>query len=206
MLLPFLTGLFSTIIIASNFMAIKLIDVAWFTLPAAVICYPFGFVCGDIITELFGFKTTRKVVLSTFAFNAIVVGFLSLAAILPPSRNFSDNEAFKDIFLSAPTILAASFAAFAVSGILNAFVFDALKNTGKYPILARSSVSTLLGVAVDSVIFIGVAFARILPLRILLMTMLGQIIAKIVVGICVGTPLTWCVLKALGERKPVSNA
>ena len=197
MLLPLLTGIFSAIIIASNFMAMKLIDVAGFTIPAAVLCYPFGFVCNDIITELFGFKTTRKVIFLTFAFNAIVIGFLALAATLPPSQNFANDAAFNLVFLSAPLILVASFTAFIASGILNSFIFDALKKTGRFPLMARSSVSTVFGIILDSVIFIGIAFAGKLPPDILLMTMLGQIIAKFVVGVGIGTPLTWCILKRL---------
>ena len=201
MTLPFLAGLFSAIIIASNFMAFKLIDVAWFTLPAAVLCYPFAFVCNDIITELFGFKATRKVIYSTFVFNAIVIGLLALAAVLPASTYFADDDAFRTVFLGAgPRILLASFTAFIVSGILNSFIFDALKKTGKFPLMARSSVSTVFGIILDSVVFIGIAFAGKLPPQVLWMTMLGQVIAKFVVGVGIGTPLTWCILRWRHKR------
>ena len=199
LLLPFLAGLFSAIIVASNFMAIKLVDVGCFTVPAAMLCYPFAFVCGDITTELFGFRTTRKVILFTFMFNAVIMGFLALAALLPPSRNFLHDDAFATIFLFAPRILVASFTAFIISGILNSFAFDALKRTGKFPLMARSSVSTAVGIIVDSIVFIGLAFGGTLPFHILWMTMLGQMIAKVVVGIFIGTPLTGCVLKCLFE-------
>ena len=195
--LSFLTGLFSAIIIASNFMAIKLIDIGCFTLPSAVFCYPFGFVCGDIITELFGFKTARKVVLLVFVFNAIIVCFLTLSVFIPPSLNYTGNEAYKTVFLSAPHILAASFTAFIISGILNSFIFDKLKKTGKIPLMARSSISTAMGAVLDSFVFIGIAFTGKLPLPVLFMTILGQIIAKNVVGVIIGTPLTWCILRWL---------
>jgi len=195
-LLPFLTGLLSAIIVASNFMAMKLVDVWMFTVPAAVLCYPFSFVCGDVITELFGFKTARKVVLSTFMFNAVIMGFLALATLLPPSRYFDGNETFATIFLFAPRILGASFVAFIVSGLLNSFVFDKLKRGGKVPLIARSSVSSVLGIILDSVIFIGIAFAG-KPPCVLGMTILGQIIAKLIIGVGIGAPLTWWIIKML---------
>lgn len=201
-LLPFLTGMFTTIILSSNFMAMKLIDVGSFTVPAAVVCYPLSFVCGDIITELFGFKTTRKAVFSIFIFNAIIVCFLSVASIMPPSAHYNDNEAFRTVFLSTPwRILGGSFVAFIICGILNSFVFDALKKTGKFPLMARSSISTAISIIFDSIIFIGIAFGGTLPLQVLWITMVGQILAKFFVGILIGVPLTWCILRSFIRLK-----
>ena len=196
MRLPILSVLFCSIIITANLMAAKMIDVFCFTLPAAVICYPFCFVLGDLLTEFHGFRTTRKIVLLTFLTNAMAIGFLTLATLMKPSRFYQHNEAFVIIHQTGLRILGASFAAFVLSGLLNSFIFDLIKRRA-HPLLVRSSVSTLIGVIIDSAVFITLAFCGVLPTNVLLLTILGQILAKILVGIVIGTPLTWCVVRIM---------
>ena len=199
MRLVLLSGLFAAVVIAANFMAVKAVDVLCFTLPAAVLCYPFSFVLGDLVTEFYGFRTTRKIVLLTFLLNALAIGFLALAAVLPPSRRFANDAAFRGVFLAAPRILAASFTAFVLSGLLNSWLFDLVKRRG-FPLLARSAASTFCGVVVDSALFIPLAFYGVFPARVLLLSIAGHILAKVVLGIGAGSPLTWCVVKWAAKK------
>jgi len=203
MRLTILSCLFATIILAANFMAFKIVDIFWFTLPAAVICYPFSFVLNDLITEFYGFATTRKIVFLTFFLNALVIGLLALTAILPPSQFFEHDAAFRVIFLGVPRILIASFTAFVLSSLLNSFLFDLIKRTTSHPLLLRSAVTTFCGVLLDSVLFITLAFYGVLPLHILLLTILGHILAKIFFGILIGSPVTWCVVKVMSRERKV---
>ena len=198
MFLSILSVLFCFIVLTANIMAVKMIDVSCFTLPAAVFCYPFCFVLGDLLTEFHGFKTARKIVLLTFLVNALSVGLLSLAAVLPPSQYYQHNDAFRVVFLNTPRIVGASFAAFVLSGIFNSYLFAFIKRHG-HPLLVRSSVSTFFGVILDSTVFITLAFVGKLPTNILLLTILGQILAKIFVGICIGTPLTWLIVRIINR-------
>lgn len=196
--LIFLSGLFTSLLIASNFMAVKLIEVFSITLPAAVICYPFCFTVGDIINETYGVKTTRSILISTFLLNAVALAFLAAAAILPASPFFTHNEGFNAIFMSAPRILLASFLAFLVSGFLNAYVFDKIKQKGRH-LAVRSAVSTFLGVVVDSFLFITLAFSFTngMGLTDIMLMVLWQTLAKLVLGVGLGTPLTLLVSKTL---------
>jgi uncharacterized integral membrane protein (TIGR00697 family) len=194
-------GLFSAVLIGSNFMAVKLISIGVFTIPAAIICYPFVFVIGDVLNEFWGFKTTRYVVILTFIFNAVVLGFLSLVAILPPSDSFLPrDEGFRDIFLSAPRLLVASFAAFVVSGILNGYVFAKIKTATSLPLPVRSAVSSALGVIVDSLIFIFVAFAWDMPWGVLGLAIAGQIIFKLIIAVALGTPMSYLTIRIMRKK------
>ncbi|MCL2062609.1 MAG: queuosine precursor transporter [Firmicutes bacterium] len=192
--LLFLSGLFITLLIASNLMAVKFIAIGTVVLPAAVICYPLCFVASDLINEFYGFKTTKKVILFAFIFNALVVGLTALAVVLPPAPGYEHNEAFKTIFLSTPLILGASFLAFAVGGILNSYVFNKIRKKNK-PLALRSVVSTFLGIIVDSFIFITLVCMFDTPFGELMLLVLWQVLAKIIVGIGLGTPLTLLTVK-----------
>jgi uncharacterized integral membrane protein (TIGR00697 family) len=198
--LVFLSGLFFTLLIASNLMAIKLINIWGIILPAAVICYPFCFVVNDLINEFYGYKTVKKVVVFAFFFNAIVIGLLTIAAIIPPSQVYQDNEAFRAVFLSAPRILGASFTAFIISGILNSYFFDKIRQKSSFLPL-RSAVSTFLGVIIDSFLFITLAYAFNLPFSNLMLMVLWQTLAKLLIGIALGTPMTSLIVALLNTRK-----
>ena len=196
MRLPVLTSLLCVLLVTANFMAVKTVDVFCFTLPAAVLCYPFSYVLGDLLTEFHGFQTARKIIFLAFLLNAMVVGFLMLAAVLPPSQYFQLDGAFRGVFLTAPRILMASFTAFVLSGICNSWLFDFFKRRS-VPLLRRSSASSFFAIILDSAVFITLAFCNVLPLRALLAAILGQILAKICVGIFIGAPATWCVVRMM---------
>jgi len=198
--LPILSSLLCALLITANFMAVKTVDVFCFTLPAAVLCYPFSYVIGDLLTEFHGFQTARKIIFLAFLLNAVAVGFLMLAAALPPSQYFQIDDAFRGVFLAAPRILAASFTAFVLSGICNSWLFDYFKRRA-VPLLRRSSASSFCAIALDSAVFITLAFGNILPLRALWVAILGQILAKICVGIFIGAPATWCAVKWMGQNR-----
>ena len=197
MQLTILSSLFAAVIIAANLMAVKLVDLAVFTLPAAVFCYPFSFVLNDLITEFHGFRTTRKIVFLTFLLNALVIGFLTLAVLLPPSQFYPHNDAFRVIHLGLPRILAASFAAFITSSLLNSFLFDLLKRTTRLHLILRSASTTFCGVILDSALFITLAFYGDKPTSILPMMIFGHILAKIFFGILIGSPATWLIVRIM---------
>ena len=197
MRLTILSGLFFAIVLAANFMAVKLVDIFCFTLPAAVFCIPFSFVLNDVITEFHGFRTMRKIVFLTFLLNAIVIGFLTFAVKLPPSRFFENDEAFRVIFLGVPRILFASFTAFITSSLLNSFLFDLLKRTTRLHLILRSASTTFCGVILDSALFITLAFYGDKPTSILPMMIFGHILAKIFFGILIGSPATWLIVRLM---------
>ncbi|MCL2797842.1 MAG: queuosine precursor transporter [Firmicutes bacterium] len=200
-----LSGLFITLLITSNLMAVKLITVGVIYLPASVICFPFCFAVSDLINEFYGFKTTRRVLWFAFIFNAIVVGFTVLATVLPPAGVYDGNEAFKSVFLSTPRILGASFTAFIVGGLLNSFFFDRIRKKNNF-FVVRSSVSTLLAVIADSFIFITLAFAGALPFTGLMLMVCWQALAKLLVGIGLGTPLSLVSVKLINKAARKSGS
>ena len=84
--MPFMvvTALFVTLYLVSNIMAVKVIsflDIIYF--DAGTITFPFAYMLGDILTEIWGYKNAKRVIWMTFLCNIIMVVFTQLCVFLP---------------------------------------------------------------------------------------------------------------------------
>ena len=68
------TALFVTLYLVSNVMAVKVISIfGLFYFDAGTITFPFAYMLGDVLTEMWGFKTAKKVIWMTFFCNILMV-------------------------------------------------------------------------------------------------------------------------------------
>lgn len=203
-LLLTLAALFVTVLLTSNLIAVKLVAFGPLTLPAAVIVFPLSYLFGDVLTEVYGYSTTRRIIWLGFACNLIFVLFILAAGALPGAAGAWDTtaqSAYTRILGFTPRLLAASFAAYVAGEFLNSFVMARLKiaTQGRW-LWSRTIGSTLVGQGVDSAIFITGAFTGILPASVLLRTILFQWAFKTAYEI-VATPFTYAVVSFLKQRE-----
>jgi uncharacterized integral membrane protein (TIGR00697 family) len=198
-----LAAVFVTVLLTSNLIAVKLVQVGPLTLPAAVIVFPLSYLFGDVLTEVYGYAVTRRVIWLGFGCNLVFVVFIVLAGHLPGGGywNGSWQAAYDRILGFTPRLLAASFAAYLVGEFLNSFVMARLKvlTRGRW-LWSRTITSTLLGQGLDSTIFITGAFFGLLPPPVLVTTILGQWAFKTGYEV-VATPLTYAVVAGLKNRE-----
>lgn len=199
-LLLVLTALFVTVLLTSNLIAVKLVDFGPITLPAAVIVFPLSYLFGDVLTEVYGYSTTRRVIWLGFVCNLVFVLFIAAAGALPGASGLWDGNAqsaYQRILGFTPRLLAASFVAYVAGEFLNSFVMARLKvaTQGRW-LWTRTISSTLLGQGLDSAIFITGAFAGILPAGVLVRTILYQWGFKTAYEV-VATPLTYALVSFL---------
>ena len=72
--LMIVTALFVTLYLVSNIMAVKVIGLAGiFYFDAGTITFPFAYMLGDVLTELWGFRTAKRVIWTTFLCNIVLV-------------------------------------------------------------------------------------------------------------------------------------
>jgi hypothetical protein len=203
---PTVVAVFVTALVVSNLIAVKLIAVGPLTLPAAVVLFPIAYICGDVLTEVYGFRAARRAIWLGFGCNLVAVLAVTLAGRLPASPvwtagGFTDPEAaqaaFDAMFGFSPRLLLASFAAYLVGEFLNAYVLARLKvaTAGRW-LWLRTIGSTLVGQGADSAVFITLAFAGILPGSALLGAVLSQWGFKTAYEV-VATPLTYAVVNGL---------
>ena len=191
-----LSALFVTVLLTSNLIAVKLVAFGYWVLPAAVIIFPLSYLFGDVLTEVYGYATTRRVIWLGFVCNLVFVLFIVLAGALPGASVWqpSDQTAYSRILGFTPRLLAASFVAYLAGEFLNSFVMARLKIlTGGRRLWTRTISSTVLGQALDSAIFITAAFAGILPGGLLVRTIVTQWLVKSLYEV-VATPLTYLVV------------
>jgi queuosine precursor transporter len=199
-LLLILTALFVTVLLTSNLIAVKLVAFGPLTLPAAVIVFPLSYLFGDVLTEVYGYAATRRIIWLGFACNLVFVLFILAAGALPGAPGVWDanaQSAFSRILGFTPRLLAASFVAYVAGEFLNSFVMARLKvaTRGRW-LWTRTIGSTLAGQGVDSALFISGAFAGVLPAGILVRTILYQWAFKTAYEV-VATPLTYALVTAL---------
>jgi queuosine precursor transporter len=203
-LLLTLSGLFIAVLLTSNLIAVKLVAFGPLTLPAAVIVFPLSYLFGDVLTEVYGYAVTRRVIWLGFGCNLVFVLFILAAGALPGAPGVWDSSAqaaYNRILGFAPRLLVASFIAYVAGEFLNSFVMARLKiaTQGRW-LWTRTIGSTLAGQGVDSAIFITGAFIGVLPAGILVRTILYQWGFKTAYEI-VATPLTYAVVGFLKRRE-----
>lgn len=192
--LVIVSALTVTCYVTANIMAVKMVEVggrAWF--DAGTITFPLAYMLGDVLTEIWGFKTARKVIILTFVCNLILVVCTYIGVFLPSPGYASDvTEAYSTIFTYTPRILAASLAGFLSGQISNAWVMSLMKKVtkGKY-LFARTITSSAVGYVFDTVFFVTIAFIGTALPEDLISMIVVQYITKLVIEAIFSTPLAY---------------
>lgn len=188
---------FITALLIANIVAVKLIDIGGWIMPAGVIIFPLSYLIGDVLTEVYGYRRTRQVIWLGFVCNLLAVGAITLAMALPPAEFWDGQEAFERILGYAPRLLLASFLAYLVGEFTNAYILAKMKvaTQGRW-LWARTIGSTIVGQGLDSAVFITVAFLGAIPLEGLVRAILIQWGVKSIYE-ALATPLTYLVVNYL---------
>lgn len=193
--------LFVACLIAANVTAVKLISVSGLLLPAAIVIFPVSYILGDVLTEVYGYAQARRVIWLGFVCNLIVVAAIWIGQQLPPAPFWDGQAAYERILGYTPRILVASFLAYLVGEFANAFVLAKMKiATGGRWLWTRTIGSTLVGQALDSLVFIVLAFAGTIPVPALLALVLTQWLVKSAYE-AAATPLTYAVVNHLKRKE-----
>jgi uncharacterized integral membrane protein (TIGR00697 family) len=72
-----LTSIFISTLVVSNIIAVKLVNIWTLTLPAAIVVFPVTYIFGDILTEVYGYRSARLVIWLGFFANLLVVFFIT---------------------------------------------------------------------------------------------------------------------------------
>jgi uncharacterized integral membrane protein (TIGR00697 family) len=166
------------------------------TFGAGVLFFPISYVFGDILTEVYGYARSRRVIWMGFAGLAFA-SFMSFVVVaLPPAPFWKNQEAYEIAFGLTWRIALASMIAYFCGEFVNSFVLAKMKIlTGGRWLWTRTIGSTIFGEGVDSLIFYPLAFygTGIIPDDKLPAVMLAQFVTKVAVEV-VFTPVTYAVV------------
>ena len=191
MMLAILASFFVSLLIVSNIIAGKLLQIGDWVLPAGILAYPLTFLISDTIAEVYGRKTTTRIIWVGFATSLLMVLIIYMARIFPAAPFWENQEAFDLILGSVPRIVLASMVAYLVSQYHDVIAFHFWKNftNGRY-LWLRNNASTMMSQAVDTVLFVSIAFAGTLDFSVIINMILTQYVVKILIAI-VDTPLVY---------------
>jgi len=196
-------ALFITSLITANIMIVKQIAIGAVIIPAAIIIFPISYICGDILTEVYGYRQARLVIWLGFSCNLIAVLAFWIGGLLPPAEIFDAQSAYERILGSTPRFLIASFAAYLAGEFANSFVLSKMKlaTTGKW-LWTRTIGSTLVGQGLDSVVVLLIAFTGTLPFSVLGVMIISHWLLKTAYEVIV-TPLTYIVVNYLKRKEQI---
>lgn len=203
--LPLVTGLFVTALIISNITAVKLVAAGPLVVTAAIVLFPVSYILADVLTEVYGYAVARQVIWIGFLCNLVAVVAIVLGGLLPAAPFWQQQEAYDAILGYSVRLLGASFLAYLGGEFLNSFVLAKLKvrMAGRH-LWLRTVSSTLVGQALDSAVFVVVAFAGVLPPGALLAAAVSQWAAKSLYE-ALATPLTYLVVGFLKRSEGVDH-
>jgi uncharacterized integral membrane protein (TIGR00697 family) len=191
---------FVTVLICSNFIsAPKRVGVGPFVFGAGVIFFPLSYLFGDILTEVYGYARSRKVIWAGFG-ALVFTSLLSWVVLaLPPDPTWPHQQAWQTVFGNSPRIVAASMVAYFAGEFVNSFTLAKMKilTRGRW-LWTRTIGSTVAGEVVDTAIFYPLAFYGVdgWPVDRLLLVMATNYCLKVANEIIM-TPITYRVVAYL---------
>ena len=203
---------FVTILLCSNLIGPgKSCRLTLFAVPivfgAGNLFFPISYIFGDVLTEVYGYARSRRVIWAGFGALAFATVMGQIIIRMPPNAeepfNLQMQPALEVMFGNGPRIVAASVLAFWAGDFANSFVLAKLKilTKGKH-LWTRTIGSTVVGQAVDSVIFYPVAFASIWTTTTVVHVMIFNWIFKVAVEVVL-TPVTYAIVGGLKRAEGV---
>ena len=195
--LMIVTALFVTLYLVSNIMAVKVIGLFdLFYFDAGTITFPFAYMLGDVLTEIWGFRTSKRVIYLTLVCNILLVACTQVGVWLPSPQYLSETAtAYNHIFNYVPRIILGSLAGFLCGELSNAWVMERIKIRMKgRKLWIRTIGSSAVGYIFDTVPFVLIAFAGVVSTQDLLYMLAFQYVSKLAIEATMGTPMAYLVI------------
>lgn len=201
--LDLITASFVAVLLISNVASTKIVQVGPLQFDGGTVLFPLSYIFGDILTEVYGFRRARRVIWIGFGWIAVAALVFWLIDVLPAAPGYELAPAYHAILGQTPRIVLASLAAYWAGEFANSVVLARMKvlTEGRW-LWTRTISSTLVGEAIDTFIFLTVAFAGVLPNDLLLAVFISNYVFKVGVEVLF-TPLTYLIVGKLKRSEGV---
>ena len=155
---PYLLAVFCAVFLISNITAQKGVELGPLITDGAFFLFPISYVIGDVIAEVYGFKTARRAVFTGFGIAVVAVVSFYIAIWLPPAGFYDMQDTFAAVLGLLPRVVVASLTGYVVGQLLNAWVLQKMKDRfGRGNLWARLIGSTVVGELADTLLFCSIA-------------------------------------------------
>jgi queuosine precursor transporter len=198
-----LVALFVSVLLISNIASTKILSLWKFTFDGGTLLFPVSYIFGDILTEVYGFRRSRRVIWLGFFAALLMSLVLYVVQILPPASDWNNQQAYESVLGFVPRIVIASLLAYFSGEFINSVILSRLKIITKGRFLwTRTIGSTIIGEGIDTMVFCWIAFYGILPQQLFWSVLVSNYIFKCAVEI-VFTPLTYLIVGILKRKENV---
>jgi len=203
-LLP-ITAFFITILLVSNITSTKIVDLSFRWIPiifdGGTLLFPLSYIFGDILTEVYGYKQSRKVIWLGFAAAAVMSLCIMAIGALPPASDRPFQADYMNILWYTPRIVVASLIAYRAGEFSNSYILAKMKIRTKGKLFGvRAIGSTIVGQGIDTMLFVLVAFAGTLPRAIIRAIVITNYIFKIWIEVIL-LPITYRIVQYLKKTE-----
>ena len=208
--------IFTIVLILSNFASsAKIIDWGFslggvrMAFDAGTVFFPFAYIFGDVLTEVYGYSRSRRVI--WIGFGSLVFSFLMflLIRVLPGEATWQQTvgqPAFDSVLggVSFGGIVLSSILGYLFGSFSNAVIMALMKSVTKGKFLwVRTISSTIVGEFLDSLIFVAIAtLTHVFPRELFWSLTLTNYIFKVLVEVLF-TPATYMVVSKLKKAEDV---
>lgn len=202
-----LNAMFCTLLILANILASKVVQLGIFTIPAAVVAYPFTFLITDIIGELWGRKEANNTVKNGLICQIFAL-ILTFCAVKLPVASFANNQnEFVAILGGSLRVTIASLIGYLCSQSWDVWIFHKIRDKyiNKHNTTAGgrwiwNNASTMTSQIIDTAIFITIAFYGVVP-NIWNM-IFSQYVIKFIFALC-DTPIFYLLTGKAKTKKEI---
>lgn len=196
-----LVALFVAVLLISNISSTKILTLWKFTFDGGTLLFPLSYIFGDILTEVYGFRRSRRVIWLGF-FSALLMSLvLYVVQVMEPASGWPNQHAFETILGFVPRIVGASLVAYFAGEFTNSITLSILKIRTKGKLLwLRTIFSTIIGEGIDTIVFCMIAFYGTMPGNVLWTVIISNYIFKCSVEILF-TPVTYKIVNFLKKNE-----
>jgi uncharacterized integral membrane protein (TIGR00697 family) len=194
-------ALFVAVLLISNVASSKILKLGPFTFDGGTILFPISYIFGDILTEVYGYRRSRRVIWVGFACAGLMAGVFALVGALPPAEGWENQAAYQAILGTTPRIVLGSLIAYFAGEFSNSYTLAKMKilTQGRW-LWTRTIGSTLVGEGVDTVLFVTIAFAGTLPWSLFISIITSNYIFKVGLEAAM-TPATYRITNFLKQAE-----
>lgn len=199
--LTLITVFFVTVLLISNIVSTKITNIWPFTFDAWTILFPLSYIFGDILTEVYGYKQSRKIIRMWFGAALLMSAIIIIVGLLPSAADRPYQESYQNILWLTPRIVLASLIAYFAWEFSNSYLLAKIKIWMKWKKLwIRTIGSTIVWQLFDTSIFVFIAFAWIFDINLLRIIFVSNYIFKVWIEI-IFTPLTYLITHKLKKSE-----
>lgn len=181
-LLCLLFAITSASIITANLCTIKMYDFFGMALAGGISTIVIDYVCSDVAVEIFGFKTAIRMRRAAMILNVAAFALLNATVYIAPHGEFTLQSEYASIFTAAPIMVVASAVAYMAGTWVNDKMMQIMKEKdGEKGLFKRCLSSTIVGDAIDAVLFTVIAYGGFYSLFASIETTLLTFVLKIAV-------------------------